>query len=701
VATVLVLTAACVVPSRGLLALEQGRSVTARALFFSGGLVCDMAVVGPFVALLLVLGLAIVRRTGSRRGRVSLGLALVLVLVTLSLVHNAATLFRVERGVFPGPIDAREGLGAVDSWASELPAIVAGRFLLPNVIALGTVVHVVRKVCPALLSGERRTRPWMLAAGLALVFGALGFVSANANAYCERLHNGGAIASPATSWLPDLLGRPKIDGAPANVRRLVAEAPGTAEDVTRGAAALGFSREAAARVLAAETGGPCEDHPLRRPLDATTPLAAAAEELSAALFSGRSAAPVVFHVSLESFRADDVAALEANAPPELAPYLGRLYTGDPSAAAFRFAHQSGIRTAHALGAVQCGVGVLPFHLAFGRDLGNVPFRCLPDVLGDAGLRTRIVYGHELAFDDMGTFLKLHGMELHERDDLPRDAPRGVWGGVSDGPVYDAALALAAAEERASYNFILTLSHHTPYTAPDDLAPALRATIDGTCTARGLHGENCARLHTARYADTMLERFVARLEASPLAARAIVVVAADHTTHQWVPWSGAEKADGITRIPMALVLPRALREAALDRGRFEAAWERFRGLASRAPVSNTDVPSLVLAWLSASRPLAELPARARWHTLGGQATSAAFVPPIGDGALFGVDAHAQLFTVGPEGGTRATGIGTDTLRTREDVTTPAPRDRAMLAFLGAFLRGYGARCPVSRWHAGPP
>ncbi len=694
VGAVLVLSAACVVPSRALLALEQGRSVSARALYFAGGLVSDLAIVGPFVALVMVVGLTIVRRSRSTRGRASLGLLFVLLLVAVSLVHNAATLFRVERGVFPGPIDAREGLGAFDSWTSELPAIVSGRFLLANLLALATVVQVVRKTCPSFLRSERASRPRMMVAtfAFALVFGALGVMSAKANAYCVKLHNGGAVSSPASAWLPELFGRPRVDGSPADVRRLVATASGTPQEVTRGAAALGFSPEAAAKVLANETHPTCDAHPLARPLDDDgTPLVVAAHDLSRALLGGRDEPLVVYQVSLESFRADDINALEPLAPREIAPYLSRLYEGDPSAATFRRAHQSGIRTAHALAAVQCGVGILPFHLALGRDLGNVPLRCLPDVLSDAGFRTRIVYGHELAFDDMGTFLKFHGVELHERDDMPRDAPRGVWGGLSDGPVYDAALGLAADDIGASYNFVLTLSHHTPYTAPGDLAPELRAEVDGVCTARGLHGENCARLHTARYADAMLERFVSRIEGSKAAARTLVVVAADHTTHQWVPWTGAEKPDGIARIPMALVIPRAMREAARDREKFEASWASFRALAKTAPVSNTDLPTLVLSWLASSRALRELPEQARWHTLGAQATSTSFAPPVGEGALFGVDAHAQLFTVAATGEIRPTGIGTDTLRTRDDVTAPSDRDRATLAFLGSFLRGYGSKC----------
>ena len=75
--------------------------------------------------------------------------------------------------------------------------------------------------------------------------------------------------------------------------------------------------------------------------------------------------------------------------------------------------------------------------------------------------------------------------------------------------------------------------------------------------------------------------------------------------------------------------------------------------------------------------------------------------MGEGALFGVDAHAQLFTVAATGEMRPTGIGTDTLRTRDDVTAPSDRDRATLAFLGSFLRGYGSKCRPSASSAAIP
>ncbi len=703
VGTALVLTAASVAPARWLLALEQGNGARARGLFFAGGLLCDLATVGPVVALglLVILFGVSASRTLPRKRRLdrAASIAFAVVLVSLALLHNTATLFRIQRGVFPGPLDARQGLAAPDFLLSELPEVLGGKFLVANLAALLVVLLVARRARARFLWSEGPpVRPVVALVVTVATFLLLGLGSRDANAYCARLHNGGALLSPASTWLESLVAGQKIDGTPSELRRLVSSFVGTSKEVEEGARAMGYPPATEVRLRDAEANVDCSDHPFARPLEPVeTPIGLAARNVSRELFRGESKPIIVFHVSLESVRADDIAALEPRAPRGLTPFLTRVYEGEGSAAAFRHAHQSGIRTVHALSAIQCGVGALPFHLALGRDLGNVPLRCMTDVLHDAGFHGRAFYGHELAIDDMSTFLRYHGLELHERGELPRTAPRGVWGAVTDGPVFDAALASAARDKDAQYNFVLTMTHHTPYTEPEDLAPAVRAEVDAICAERGLTGENCARLRTLRYSDLTLARFVEQIEASEDAARTVIVFAADHTTHQWVPWGETEKPDGISGIPLVVWLPRAFRERVVDRSAFEESWKQLRGMAASRPISNTDLPALMLSLLADAPGMRELPVEARWHTLGGQATSSTFHPPLGDGALFGIDAHAQLFAVDSAGEKRAFGIEMDTLRTRDDMLAPAASNRGMLALWGSFLRGYGAKCarPTNR------
>jgi hypothetical protein len=688
------LAAAATFPARWALAATQGNGTGLRWVYLAGGLLTDVAVVGPFVAL----GLLLLLLAARSRPRLFDGACALFAVCLLGcwLGHNGAMEFRFQRGIYPGPMDAREGLGHADFVRAELPTLLFGRFAFGNLLALVAGVLLVR-FARRRIAAFGRSPARRLSIGLLLpagigVFCLLFFGARRANAFCESLHNRGAIASPASTLVGAWLSGHRYDGSPEELRREMSAFVGSQTEVERGARNLGFPPAAAAALRQAEEHAICTEHPLARDLEGPGgDLLEAARAVSAELFRGRTTPPRVFQVSLESFRADDVATLQPGAPPEVSPFLNEVYgAANGSAVAFRSAHQSGIRTAQALSGVLCGIGALPFHIALGRDLGNIPLRCLPDVLADAGFRTASVYGHEFVFDDMGTFLRFHGMSLFERRNFPEGRPRGVWGGVSDESVYGAALETDQGKQGAQYTFVLTLSNHTPYTAPTDLAPKDAAEMHALCGARGLTGENCDRLMTVRYADEALRHFVTRIEEGPDAARTIVVFAADHTTHEWEPW-GEERPEGITQIPMAVWLPKAFRAGVSDPARFAAAWAHFQALARERAVSNADLPALVLGLLSQSRELSSLPKSQRWHTLGGQSTSPSFESPTGQGQVFGIDAHAQLFDVGANGRTHATGIVMDTLRTGDDLRNASPMNRPMLAFWGSFLRGFGAAC----------
>jgi hypothetical protein len=688
--------AAC--PARWTLATTQGNGTWMRWAYLAGGLLTDVTSVGPFVAFALLLLLL----TARRRPRLfHLGfLALAACLLGTWLAHNGAMEFRFQRGIYPGPMDAREGLGHADFVRAELPALLGGRFLVANLVAatLGALLlRWTRKRLLALAgSGAARLSLVVLAPAAVGLFLALFLGARRASAFCESLHNRGAIASPASTLVGAWLSGNRYDGSPEELRREVSAFVGSEAEVARGARHLGFPEVTAVALRRAEEHADCTHHPLARDLDEPgSDLVEAARAVSRELFRGSSVPPRVFQVSLESLRADDIASLHPAAPPQVTPFLNHVYDETTAigrgAAAFHGAHQSGIRTAQALSGVLCGIGALPFHIALGRDFGNIPLRCAPDVLAESGFRTRAVYGHEFVFDDMGTFLRFHGMDLFERRNFDAGRPRGVWDGVSDESVYDAALRESTDASRAQYTFVLTLSNHTPYTTPADLGADDAAEMVALCKARQLSGENCDRLKTVRYADQALGHFARHVEEGPDAARTIVLLAADHTTHEWEPWERGERPEGITQIPAAVWLPRARRDSVADPARFAAAWGHFQELAQKRPISNADLPTLLLALLSESREARGVPQPRRWHTLGGQSTSTSFESPTGEGVLFGIDAHAQIFDVTSAGKTHPTGIVMDTLRTGDDVQAASPLNRPVLAFWGTFLRGFAARC----------
>ncbi len=685
-------------PARWTLASTQGNGTSMRWAYLAGGLLTDVASVGPFVAFALMLLLLLARRRPRLfpLGFVALGACL----LGAWLAHNGAMEFRFQRGIYPGPMDAREGLGHADFVRAEVPALLGGRFLAPNVVALTLGAALLRwtglRLRTLAAAGAARLSLAVLAPAMVGLFLALFLGARRASAFCESLHNRGAIASPASTLVGAWLSGNRYDGSPEELRREISAFVGTEAEVARGARHLGFSDTAAVMLRRAEEHADCTHHPLARELDEPGgELLEAARAVSRELFRGQTLAPQVFQVSLESLRADDIASLHPAAPAEVAPFLDQVYdaasTTGQGAAAFHAAHQSGIRTGQALSAAVCGMGALPFHIALGRDFGNMPLRCAPDVLAESGFRTRAVYGHDFVFDDMGTFLRFHGVDLFERRNFDAGLPRGVWDGVSDESVYDAALRESTRSSGAQYTFILTLSNHTPYTAPADLRPSDAAAMRALCEARQLKGENCDRLHTVRYADQALAHFARHVEEGPDAARTIVLLAADHTTHEWAPWEPGERPEGITQIPAAVWLPRARREAVADPVRFAAVWSHFRDLARQRPISNADLPSLLLALLSESREARGLPSARRWHTLGGQSTSRSFESPTGAGVLFGIDAHAQIFDVTAAGKTHPTGVVMDTLRTGDDVQAASAMNRPVLAFWGSFLRGFAAHC----------
>jgi hypothetical protein len=182
-----------------------------------------------------------------------------------------------------------------------------------------------------------------------------------------------------------------------------------------------------------------------------------------------------------------------------------------------------------------------------------------------------------------------------------------------------------------------------------------------------------------------------LEQSSLASRAVVIVAADHTTHVREPWaSEQERADATSQIPAFVWVPRVAERAQPQR--LADAMRALEAYGAKYALSNADLPRVVLALLAESPPLRGLPPAARWHTLPGAAMSPAYRALAQDDVLWGIDAHAELFGVRPD-----PSQGLHAVR-KQQFIHPAQKPhemtadmRAALAFWGAFLRG-SASCP---------
>ena len=212
-----------------------------------------------------------------------------------------------------------------------------------------------------------------------------------------------------------------------------------------------------------------------------------------------------------------------SAAAEIAPFaerplcVGRAH-GEGNVIVGKRVWQAGARTAQALSALTCGLGTLPYALAIGRDLGPLPLRCLPDVLTDSGFDASFYYGARPSFDNMETFIRLHGFSrVVGQWQLPRSLPIASWG-VSDLALFDAVIAEANDfDDRPRYAIVMSVTNHMPFVAPADLPSAVADRVDAALARvpNSAGKDDQARLRTYSYTDYAVGHFIDGIEHSAL------------------------------------------------------------------------------------------------------------------------------------------------------------------------------------------
>lgn len=693
------------VPARLALALWGHGGVGLRAERFVAGWLVDLAAAAPLASGLLLalclVGTALaVWRWGQRWQALGPLVAALPVGFALWVLSVVAQEVKRERGAFPTMFDLHEGVSSGSSLWGAITFVAAQRVWAPGLVgvALLVVLAVVAWRRRRLEAG--RWAPWaggvtgalMLCTGLSV-----GFASSLSSA--SNRFSGAAVGDPLTGLVESTIDVVRHRG-PATPRELVLSAGLPAAMVPEGASRLGWPPR--------HQG--CAPHLYARPLDWTREGAAetrgrrlldALGEASTPLFAdGRPVA--IFYLSLEGFRADDVHALNPHAPRDVAPFVNGLYeaarAGGRGVVASSQMYQAGVRTAQGLGAYLCGLGTLPYNLSLIRDLQPFPVRCLPDVLGDAGFAGAFFYGSDPAFDGMAAFLRGHGVStVVSEADFPKEAPRGTWGAVTDFAVFDEAVARTARglESGASQlALVMSLSHHSPFTAPDDVPEALRQRVHDALasTPNRAADDDVDKLVTYAYTDAAVERLLAGLEAAGIADRSLLVLGADHSTGHAYVWGPPSETDAQkAQIPFAVVVPEAFR-ARVDAVALDAALRRAQALMDEAPLSQNDVPAMLLALLSASAGVRALPEASRWHTLGGQVTSPSFASggPAGT-VVLGVNGVSQLYALGSDGQRLGGYEDSVFLKTRADRYRVTPTLIPVTATLAEVMR-VAPECP---------
>lgn len=679
-AAALLLLVFALAPSRLAVAMRvRGGTFFERVTKAIAGTTLDLSVVLPLVALALLLGVALV--TLARRGRPH-GLVALLLAAPLSIALYLITVMeqevKAERGAFTTMHEIVEGLSQASFVGGSLDFVHYERIWMPGLacLLLASALLVVRV---RRREDDAPWKPWW--AGFAAVLvGAVLLVPilVRAQAGLSTRLSPAALGDPLSSLVEttvDLV-RHETPLAPSALLMQQTFAPGEADT---GAARLGWPPR--------RTGDatPCRPHPHARPLDrAGEPAAPGAalleslERVSAQLFAGQDRV-AVFQFSLESFRADDVHSLNPAAPEELHPFVNGLYAGTTGVLASRRMFQAGVRTAQGLAAMTCGVGTLPYNLSIIRDFENFPLRCAPDLLAEAGFEGRFFYGSDPHFDAMATFVQRHGVkELVTQDELPKDLPTGAWGGLTDFAVFDAAVQRVKDQPGSQYALVMSLSNHSPYTTPQDAPPFVPVRVDAALARVPHRGgvDDRRRLIANSYTDAALERFFRALDDAQLSERSIVVLLADHSTGEdyvWGPDSVEHETDEAkTLVPFLIVIPEAFLTRVADRPALEHALAEAQRQLEAQPLSQNDVPALLLALLHDHPGLRALPEEARWHTLGGQVTSPWFSAGDPESFLVGINGVDQLYTLDRQG--KRVGAYEDAvfLRTRAERSSVTPR-----------------------------
>lgn len=584
-----------------------------------------------------------------------------------------------ERGSFPTMFDLLEGGTNASFVEGTVGFLRYERIWFPAAVGSVLALIVLAIVWRRPVGEVGPWKKWAIGLTAGLGSGAAGvlLLAVTLQSLANRF-SAAALGDPMTGLVESTADIFRHQG-PATPRDLVLTAELPAIAINEGAGLLGWPPST-----------PGRSHPHPRTLELTTEpmtsdprgraLVVAFENIGKALFVEGDPSVAVFQLSLEGFRADDVHALNPVAPKEIAPFTTSLYDGSEGVLTSRKMFQAGVRTAHCLGAMTCGIGTLPYNLSFIRDLHPFPVRCTSDVLAESGFAHSFFYGGDGTFDDMHVFLKEHGFsQVVTQAELPKELPKGTWDGVTDFAVFDEAVKRVAEGVKSGpqFSLLMSLSNHSPFTQPEDLPPQVLARVDlalKTAVNRA-DADDRLRLITFSYTDAAVERVFGQLDTLGIAERSIVVLMADHSTGHAYVWgkSDPETDAAKSQLPFALVIPKAFLARARDPIALGVALKEAQALIEEAPLSQNDVPTLLLALMKEHPSVKALPEAARWHTLGGQVTSPWFKPGGSSSSyILGINGVSELFALDRKGERVGSYEDSVFLKTRADRYRVTPR-----------------------------
>jgi phosphoglycerol transferase MdoB-like AlkP superfamily enzyme len=240
--------------------------------------------------------------------------------------------------------------------------------------------------------------------------------------------------------------------------------------------------------------------------------------------------PNILLIVLESFTARIVEPL--GGVPGITPQLNRL---THEGILFDSFYASGDRTDKGIVAILSGYPAQPRSsiIKYPSKTETLPF--LSRTLGEQGYHTSFVYGGDIGFANMESYLTTAGFShVTEDDDFASSLNQSKWG-VHDHFVFDRLLEECDTAQGPFFKMMLTLSSHEPFDVPLD--PPFK----------GGNDERDMFLNACHYTDKSLGEFIAKAKTKSWWKNTWVIITADHG-HRF-PDAEELQDKGRFRIPM--------------------------------------------------------------------------------------------------------------------------------------------------------
>lgn len=240
--------------------------------------------------------------------------------------------------------------------------------------------------------------------------------------------------------------------------------------------------------------------------------------------------PNILLIVLESFTARIIEPL--GGVPGVTPHINQFVH---DGILFDSFYASGDRTDKGIVAILSGYPAQPRSsiIKYPNKTQSLPF--LSRSLADAGYHTSFVYGGDIGFANMESYLTTAGFgHITEDDDFPSELDDSKWG-VHDHHVFDRLLNECDTAKGPFFKMMLSLSSHEPFDVPLD-PPYLNGPEEKNLFLNACH-----------YTDKSLGEFIAKAKTKDWWKNTWVIITADHG-HRF-PDAEELQDKGRFRIPM--------------------------------------------------------------------------------------------------------------------------------------------------------